>query len=571
MRLVCTCIWFAVFSSPSYSQYSFELWYKQPATQWTEALPVGNGRMAAMVFGKTDTERIQLNEETIWAGCKVNDINPGAKTHLKNIQYLLLEEKNAQAYQLTKQYMLGTPPEIRSYQTLGDLFIDWGKNEVTNYRRSLDIQSALCMTQFFSGGVEYRQTVFASAPQEMIVVRLSSSLPGKINILLRLLREKDAVTVIKGNRLVMSGQINDTGQAELKGPEGKHLRFGAIADVQTMGGRIKSLDTALKIENATEVMIRITAASDYDLKKLDFNRTIDPVRSCETVLVKSANDSFDAILQKHLAEYSPLFNRVQLNLGSETRAAIPTNERLNRVKDGNADNDLFALYFQYGRYLLLSSSRFPAKLPANLQGKWNHHFNAPWESDYHTNINLQMNYWPADAANISETVKPLFGFMTALLDAGMRCAKDMYGARGWVIHHVTDIYGRTAINADPMWGTSPLAGAWMVLNLYDHYSFTQNGNFLQNGGYRLMKEAAQFILDFLIEDKQGWLVTAPSMSPENGFYMDNDSSIRHVITYAPSIDVQIINELFNAGGKYNPGTSFTVWWGTYRLEQGMDD
>jgi alpha-L-fucosidase 2 len=527
-------------------QDTFELWYKKPANQWTEALPVGNGRLAAMIFGRTDHERIQLNEETIWAGCNVNDINPGAKSNLKKIQRLLLDEKNAEAYKLTKQHMLGVPPEIRSYQTLGDLFIDWGHKEVIKYRRALNIQSAICTTGFSSNGADYTQTVFASAPDNIIVVRLISSIPGKINVQLRLKRERDASTFARGNRLVMSGQIHDTGQAKLKGPEGKHLRFGAIADVQVIGGRIKSVDTALSIENASEVIIRLTAASDYELKTLDFNRSIDPLKHCDSILFRSSKVSYGMLLKNHQSEYSPLFNRVMLNLDGGVDDTIPTDERLNRLREGASDNDLFAIYFQYGRYLLLSSSRNPAKLPANLQGKWNHHFSAPWESDYHTNINLQMNYWPADVTNISEATDPLLRFMTALLDAGRRCAREMYGAGGWVIHHVTDIYGRTAINADPMWGTSPLAGAWMVLNLYDHYAFTQNPNFFKNGGYLLMKEAAIFIIDFLIEDDQGRLVTAPSMSPENGYYINKDSTVRHVITYAPAIDVQIIHELFNA-------------------------
>jgi alpha-L-fucosidase 2 len=259
------------------------------------------------------------------------------------------------------------------------------------------------------------------------------------------------------------------------------------------------------------------------------------------ILLGSKKFNYQQLLSRHLQEYKPLFSRMNLRLGSGPQDK-PTDQRLIAFRNGADDPALIALYYQYGRYLLLSSSRAPARLPANLQGKWNHHFDAPWDSDYHTNINLQMNYWPADVANTGTTFEPLASFMMAMLPPGRQCAVSMYGAGGWAMHHVTDIYGRTSINADPIWGTSPLAGAWMALSMYDHYDFTRDEVYLKRV-FPIIKGSADFIMDFLIMDPQGQLVTAPSMSPENSFYLPDSS--RSVITYAPAIDVQIIRELFS--------------------------
>ncbi len=523
------------------------LWYSKPATKWTEALPIGNGRMGAMVFGKTNREQIQLNEETVWAGSRIDDINTGALSHLKEIQNLLLEEKNKQAYQLTKMYLLGTPPEIRSYQTLGDMFIDFQDSAImtTGYKRSLDLSTAVHTTSFNRGAVHYEMESFLSSPADIMVVRIRAT-GGKLNIRVSLEREKDVSITVKHNRILMNGQIEDKGEVLTKGPQGLHLKFAAVADVENLQGSIAMQEKAILVSDASEVIIRFSAATDYDYKKMDFDRKIDPLKKAMVIVDRGSNKKYSSLLQEHLSEYQPLFNKCSLELSRENKSQIPTDQRLQKVKSGTKDPGLMALYFQYGRYLLLSSSRYPAKLPANLQGKWNPYFDAPWQSDYHTNINLQMNYWPADVANVGETVEPLGKFMLALLAPGINAAEKMYGAKGWMMHHVTDIYGRIALNADPQWGTSPLAGAWMALSLYDHYDFTRDEKYLKEVAFPLMKGSADFISSFLIKDKNGYLVTAPSMSPENGFYLPGDSSFRSVVTYGPAIDVQIIVELFDA-------------------------
>ena len=537
-----------VCSTNVFSQESL-LWYNQPAKKWVEALPLGNGRMGAMVFGDPIRERIQLNEETIWAGTRVNDINPGAKAHLKEIQQLLLNGNNAEAYLLTKKYMVGTPPEIRSYQTLGDLFFDWDSSEVKDYKRQLDIRQALHTTSYSRNGIRYKEEVFLSSYDNILVVRITSSQPGSINNKISLSRSKDAIVSADGNRLIMKGQIVDTANPEVKGPAGNHLRFAAIADVQVKDGQCVAKGNLLEVKGATEILLRFTAFSDYDPGILNQNPSIQPIDSCNKILSASVAKNYQSLLLHHILEVIAAYDSCIFELGTKEEDSKPpkaTDERLADFIKGNNDQGLISLYFQFGRYLLMSSSKLPARLPANLQGKWNEHMDAPWESDYHTNINLQMNYWPADLTNTGNTYAPLAGFMKNMLEPGNTCARDMYGVNGWVMHHVTDIYGRTSINSDPMWGTSPLAGAWMALNLYDHYDYTRDSLYLRNYAWPLLKGSADFIMDFLIPDKQGQLVTAPSMSPENGFYLNKDSSVRNVITYAPTIDIEIIKEIFSA-------------------------
>lgn len=527
----------------------YNLWYDKPASKWTEALPLGNGRLGAMVFGKYTTERIQLNEESVWAGTRINDLNPQSLPHLKEIQELLLNNKNQQAYELTKKYMLGTPPQIRSYQTLGDIYLEWkDSSSVSAYSRQLDIGKAQHTTTFQRGNATITESVFISAPDDILVIHLTSSVPGAISFKLKLNRGIDASTTANGNQLLLTGQIHDVKDANLKGPLGKHLRFAGLADVEAKDGSVTAMANDLVISNASEVLIRFTAKTDYNLKILNHDSKINPIDSCRLIMNAAKQKDFQTLSLRHHAEYQPLFDKAYLSLGKPSN--LPTDKRLEQVKNGQQDDALMALFFQYGRYLLLSSSRNPGKLPANLQGIWNDHYDAPWESDYHTNINLQMNYWPADVANVSTAFNPLENFMLAMLEPGKVCAKSMYGAEGWAMHHVTDIYGRTSINADPMWGTSPLAGAWMALNLFDHYDFNRDTSYLRKI-YPILKGSCDFILNFLIKDKQGRYVTAPSMSPENSFYLNDTGKIESIITYAPTIDIQIIQEIFSSIRKIN--------------------
>lgn len=517
------------------------LWYNLPAEEWIEALPVGNGRLGAMVFGHTETERIQLNEESLWAGSQLNNNNPAAQENLGMIRELILNNKITKAVDLATKSMLGTPPRIRSYQTLGDIFLDFGERDVSDYRRELDLKTGISKTNFTSNGISYTTKVFASSPDNIIVIQLETSKKRTLNVKVRLEREKDAIIFAENNRLVMTGQIIDKDDP-LRGPGGNHMRFSAELIVLNKGGEMIKEGNSLKINNADKVILLFTAATDYNLEKLNFDRTINPEKICSDILKPAMKKSYKELEKTHLSEYKPLFNRVSLNLNCENFSEIPINERLLKLKEGEEDKYLIQLYFQYGRYLLLSSSRYPGVIPANLQGIWNKEFNAPWNSDFHTNINLQMNYWPAEVCNLSETSLPLINFLYQLQKPGSITAREMYNARGWTIHHLTNIFGRTAV-MDGIWGFFPMGGPWMTFPVFEHYLFNYDENFLKEKAYPMIKSSAQFILDFLVKDKQGRWAIIPSNSPENSYFLP-ETGERQYMTYSATMDVQIIHEVF---------------------------
>ncbi len=529
--------------SPSKEQTDLRLWYEQPAKEWTEALPVGNGRLGAMVFGNPVNERIQLNEESLWAGSPVNSNNPEARKNMKQIQQYVIDGQIGKAAELAQACVLGTPPEVRSNQTLGDLWIDYPHHDVAQYVRELDLTTGVCRTEFTSSGTTYTQEVFASAPENLLVVRLKSSQKGKLNAVIRLNRAQDATTVASDAGILMTGQIQDIDNPQ-KGPGGSHMKFAAELSAINREGTVLAKDNGLAIENATEVILLLTAATDYNLAKLNFDRAIDPVTVCKNIIAKAKDLPYKTLLENHQKEYSKYFDRMSIDLGHNVQqASLPTDKRLEALKKGADDPQLLALYFQYGRYLLISSSRAPGVLPANLQGIWNKDFDAPWNADFHTNINLQMNYWLAEVCNLSETAIPLINFLEQLQTPGGATAREMYGARGWMVHHLTDAFGRTAV-MDGLWGMYPMGGPWMTFHAYEHYAFTNDKEFLRRQAYPMMKASAQFVLDFLVKDKKGRWVTAPSNSPENA-YIDPVSKKVYNMTYAATMDIQIITELFN--------------------------
>jgi len=521
------------------------LWYKQPASNWNEALPVGNGRLGAMVFGRVEIERIQLNEESLWAGKQIDVNNPGAAKHLKEIQQLLLNGENNKAYDLSTQHLLAIPPQFRSYQTLGDLFLDFGKQGgVKNYNYQLNLETGIVTINYEINDVQYKREVFASAPQNCIVIKLTSNKANSIQCKLNLSREKDAtVSAVNNNQLVMSGQLTDVDDV-MNGEGGLNMKFHAMLLAKQDGGEITAANNTLLIRRANSVTILITAATDYNFSKLNFDRSVNSKAICEKIISIASVIPGNDLVKNHLTEFQSLFSRVQLNLGEIERSDIPTDKRLDSLKLGVEDPQLMALYFQYGRYLLMSSSRYPGVLPANLQGVWNEHFNAPWNSDYHTNINLQMNYWPAEICNLGETTTPLFNFIDNYRVPGRVSAKKMYNADGWMMHHATDIFGKTGIIDGIHWGTSPLSAVWLCQHLWEHYLFTLDKNFLKDKAYPIMTEAARFVQSFLIKDKNGYLATAPSMSPENAFKLPGGETQN--LTYSPAIDIEMIMDFFNA-------------------------
>jgi len=522
----------------------YVLWYDTPAEEWTEALPTGNGRLGGMLFGNPLVERLQVNEESLWGGINVPNNNPGALENLPQIRKLILEGKIPEAYELAETHLSGIPGKTRSYQTLGDIYFHFADttSELTNYRRELDLETGIARVSFERDGGKVEYEVYSSAPDDIMVISLKSEEEGGLDMSLSLQRPQDAVITVTENRIDMEGQIVDPEDPGL-GPAGDHMKFFASLMVMSCDGTLTAADSVLRYTGGTEMVLFFNACTDYNIDGLDLDRTKDPRKCCTDAISAASWKSFKLLRESHIAEHSGMFNRVGLWLaGDPTADTIPTDERLRRFQAGADDPGLIATYFQYGRYLLMGSSRGPARLPANLQGIWNKDLLAPWNSDYHTNINLQMNYWPAEVCNLTETAEPLTRFMEELTAPGSVTARDTYGAKGWTMHHTTDVFGKTAVIDGVYWGMFPLGGAWMTLPLWEHYEFTNDTSYLRERAYPVMKGSAEFIRSFLVEDAQGRLVTVPSYSPENS-YIDPASGKEFKLTYAPAMDNQIIREV----------------------------
>jgi len=525
-----------------------KLWYHQPAfiqdeTQpssgwenprsWLRALPIGNGRLGGMVFGGVEYERIQLNEESVWSGGPQDSDNPEALKYLPEIRQLLFERKYAEAQKLTYEKLVCKGPGSQNgaknyfgcYQTLGDLRISFdGQAEATDYYRELDLDTATANVSYRIGDATFRREVFSSAPDQVMVIRLTCDKPGKISFSATLTRVECATTKTeKPDQVIMSGQLF----------EGKGIKFIARLKAISEGGEVSTTDDSVQVKNADSVTLLLSAATDYKGK---------PYEEISDKQIKSASkNSYGDLKKAHIAEYQNLFHRVELDLGKTDSTKQPTDERLEALRNGGYDPQLVALYFQFGRYLLISSSRM-GNLPANLQGIWADGIQTPWNCDYHNNINDQMNYWPAEVTNISECHLPFVDFIESLREPGRRTAKIHYDAHGWVVHTITNVWGFTSPGEHPSWGQYPAAGGWLCEHLWEHYAFSGDKEFLKRI-YPTMKESAEFYLDFMVKDpKTGWLVTSPSNSPENAF-RTADGQVANVCM-GPTMDMEIVWELF---------------------------
>lgn len=536
------------------SSHDYRLWYDSPAAEWTEALPIGNGRLGGMLYGDPTVERLQVNEESLWGGVNVPNNNPGALANLPEIRKMILDGKIPEAYELSERYLAGMPCKTWSYQTVGDIFFRFADTTaVTNYRRELDMETGMASVSFRRNGKKIFYEVYVPAGEDLMVISMRSQEEGGLDMDIMMTRPKDAVMTVTENRIDMEGQVIDPGDPE-RGPGGEHMKFFASLIVMSCDGYLKKGENSINYTGGKEMTLFFNAHTDYNIDLLNFDRTIDPRKECTDAISKASWKSFVKIRKDHISEHSSLFNRVSLDLGvgsirGELKDGgdrgpddLPTDERLRRFQAGGDDPGLIATYFQYGRYLLMGSSRHPAQLPANLQGIWNKDISAPWNSDYHTNINLQMNYWPAEVCNLTETAEPLIRFMEELTGPGSVTAHETYGAKGWTLHHTTDVFGKTAVLDGVYWGMFPLGGAWMTLPLWEHYEFTNDTLYLREHAYPVMKDAAEFIKTFLVPDREGRLVTVPSYSPENS-YIDPLSGKEFKLTYAPSMDNQIIREV----------------------------
>lgn len=536
------------------------LWYDKPAEKWADAFPLGNGRMAAMCYGGTDTSRFQLNEESLWAGTQINPVPENYFENLKKIQELVMAGKFAEAHDFGVENLTVRPTSFRSYEPLCDLLIDLNMaGTVSDYRRELDMVSGISRVEYLSGETKIIQESFISAEDDVLCVRITSAGKEKLNAGLALSRFKDAsFSVSPDGRIHMDGQIVDIEAPDAfddnaggSGPGGAHMRFAGRLAVKSKGGQVIPEGQVLRISDTDEILVVFTAATDYNLEKLDFDPSVDPGKKADQILAAAQQKTWDQIKSAHVSEHSKVFNRVSLDLGPSSKDTIPLDKRLAAFGEGAEDNDLMVELFQFGRYLLMGSSRNPAILPANLQGKWNERKWAPWEADYHLNVNLQMNYWPSDVTNLSETNQPLINWFSALTNLSRPLAKEMYGSDGWFACLATNPLGRFTPSASTPESQfingvlDPLAGAWMVMNLWDHYEFTGDEDFLKNELFPLLSGASRFILDVLIPDQEGKLHFVPSASPENAF-IDQETGRQIRITATSTYHLSVIRAVFEA-------------------------
>jgi len=504
------------------------LWYDKPAKAWTDALAVGNGRLGAMVFGRTDEERIQLNEDTLWAGGPYDPSRPDALKALPEVRKLVFEGKYRDAQNLAQRTMMARPIRQLPYQTVGDLRLAFPHRDVADYRRQLNLDEAVATTTYTCDGVKHTREVFASPVDQAIVVRLSADQPGKVSFTAGLSTpQKAAITTEAPDRIVMRG-VN--GDAEgIKGA----LKFQCRVRVVPDGGRMKRSEKSIEVEGANSAVLLIVAATSYRSFQ-DVGG--DPEALTKRCLARIGDKPFAAIRRDHVAEHRRLFRRVELDLGTTDAVRRPTDERIRDFGKGG-DPHLAALYFQFARYLMISGSR-PGCQPLNLQGIWNESMSPPWGGKYTININTEMNYWPAEPCNLAECAEPLIQMVKDLSVSGARTARVNYGARGWVCHHNTDLWRATAPIDAAFYGLWPMGGAWLSQHLWYHYEFHPDKKYLA-GIYPVLKGSALFFLDTLVEHpEKKWLVTCPSMSPE----------LRHpkgASTCAgPAMDMQILRDLF---------------------------
>jgi alpha-L-fucosidase 2 len=532
------------------------LWYKQPAKIWTDALPVGNGRLGAMVFGGINEERLQLNEDTLWSGHPRDWNNPHASDALPELRRLVLQEKKYKEADGVCRRMQG--PFNESYQPLANLHIKRERAaEVSEYRRELDLDTGIARVVFTTAAVTYTCEVFCSAPDQVMVVRLIASLKGALDFTVTLDSPLRSNTDVAGpNQLRVYGKAPahvEPNYVDAKDPvlyddaEGKGMRFECRLQVHKTGGKITVNNGGLRISGASEVTILLAAGTGYRGFEQAPDRSAEEIaQGAQDRLTAAAKKTYAKLRAEHIQDHQALFRRVSLDLGQPNDAALPTDERLKKFSTDETDQHLIALYFQYGRYLLIASSR-PGSQPANLQGIWNELIRPPWSSNWTVNINTQMNYWLAETCNLSECHSPLFDLLDGLRKTGQKTAEVNYHAHGWVSHHNVDLWRQSAPvgdfgKGDPTWANWQMSGPWLCAHLWEHYLFTGDERFLRRRAYPVMKGSALFYLDWLIQNPQGGLTTCPSFSTENTFL---SAEGQHCSTSAGcTMDIALLRELF---------------------------
>ena len=518
----------------------FCLWYRKPASTWTEALPIGNGRLGAMVYGGVNREWLQLNEDSLWCGAPFsNDTANGAEV-LAQARQLMFEKKYTEAEKLIAGSFLGKRLEqgTHTYQTLGDLELTFPEvDAVSNYRRELDLDQAVVRVQYEAGGAHYVREVFSSPVDQAIVMRISCDRPGGVSFAAGLSRPICAtVEAVGRNELRMFGRTKSiyAGQSNAAPSAAFGTAYETRLKILTAGGTVQENEGRLMVEGADSVLLLLAAATDY--------HGGDPGEISQQQLVTASRKAYAELLNDHLAEHRRLFRRMKIELGGNAACSIPTDERLAAVKAGDCDTQLVSLYFQFGRYLLISSSR-PNTMGANLQGLWAYGLKPPWNSDYHVNINFQMNYWLAESCNLSECHDPFFDVLEAMVPTGQKTARDMFDCGGFVSGHTTDAWWMTTVFGKPQYGMWVTGPAWCTRQFWERWLYTGDREFLEQRAYPVMKLAAEFFVDFLVEDPTSRkLVSGPTTSPENKFRAPDGKTVS--LSMGPAMDQQIIYELF---------------------------
>jgi alpha-L-fucosidase 2 len=528
------------------------LFYTNAAVKWTEALPIGNGRLGAMIFGGVEREHFQLNEGTLWAGGPYDPSNTNALAALPRARQLVFHGKYDEAAQLISSNMMAVPVREMPYQTLGDLWLDFGTNDASlnDYRRDLDLDTAVATVRYTLNGVHFKREMYASPVDQVIVLRLSADQPGQISFTAGLTTPQRAEFSVEADtNSPIAGRMNDLtlvmsgANGSARGIPGA-LKFQARVCVLPIHGTLAAAGDKICVANADEVTVLIAAATSYkNYHDVSGNPKVITKEQIAGARDKWTNghirDGIDTTLKDHIAAHQKLFRRVTLDLGDTAAMKLPTDVRIAHFADGN-DPQLAALYFQFARYLLISCSR-PGGQPATLQGLWNDSMTPPWDSKYTININTEMNYWPAETCNLAECVEPLTEMVLDMAQTGARTAKVNYGARGWVAHHNTDLWRATGPVDGPNSGMWPMGGAWLLQNLWEHYLFAGDESYLRKI-YPAMRGSAQFFLDTLVEEPaHHWLVTCPSLSPENR----NPAAEKTSITAGPTMDLEILRDLFD--------------------------
>ncbi len=503
-----------------------KLWFRQPASQWNEALPVGNGHLGAMVFGGVPTERLQLNEETVWSGSDVDTHNPKSIETLDRVRKLLFAGQYVAAEKLAQQGIMGQRPNPRAtYQTLGDLTLEFSEqNNIRDYTRELDLRTAIAKVTYRANrDTWYTREVFSSAVDRALVVRLTASRPESLSLTVNLTRPGNKASItVEGQTITLSEHVGN----------GVGVRLFSLVQVQNQGGTVTASEQSLQINQADEVILQLTAATDYWGQ--------NPEAIARQRLDQADVRSYEDMQRDHIADYQQYFNRVDLDLGVTESVYFPTDARVAAMQAGNVDPHLFQLYYQFGRYLLISSSR-PGGLPANLQGIWADGLTPPWSADYHININIQMNYWPAEVTNLSELHEPFLRFLDALRADGRKTAKQVYDCNGIVAHYTTDAWHFTEPEGHINYAMWPMGLTWSCQHLWEHYAFTGDEIFLRDQAYPILKETAEFCLDWLVPNPQtGYLVSGPSISPENRFVTPKGVAS---MVMGPTMDHMIIRDL----------------------------